>query len=161
MAWLKLLSLNRSFFWCSVKQYSPVTRTWHLQPVSRLLSKSLRIALADWEQKQMKNSEGISIYSALVLPSHSSSMPPTNFLSFTKYFWCCPYYNFFFIQVTCMRSISWTHFWLCFQISFSIVEALQRLKWEKSIVCTWFFFVVAECVLPGFSACSQNCHGIW
>lgn len=135
IAGLKLLSLNRSFFWCSVKQYSPVTRTWHLQPVSCLLSKSLRIALADWEQKQMENSKGTSTYCTLVLLSHSSTMPPTIFLSFTKYFWCYRY-DFFFIQVTCMRSISWTHFWFCFQISFCVVEALQRLKWEKSNVCT-------------------------
>lgn len=39
----------------------------------------------------------ISIYSTLGLLSHSSSMPPTNFHSFTKYFWCCPYYDFFFL----------------------------------------------------------------
>lgn len=160
MAGLKLLWPNRSFFWCSVKQHSPVTRTWHLQPVSCLLSKSPRIALADWEQKQMKNSKRISIYSTLVLLSNFSGMPPTDFLSFTMYFWCCPY-DFLFTQVTCMRSISWIHFWFCFQISFHIVEALQRLKWEESIVCTWSFFVVAECALPGLSACSHNYYGIW
>lgn len=88
MAGLKLLSLNRSFFLCLVKQYSPVTRTWHLQPVSHLLSRSLRIALADLEQKQKKR-----------IPKYFST---------SKWFFQYAIYSFSqFHQVFLMLSLLW------------------------------------------------------
>lgn len=143
MAGLKMLSPNRSFFWCSVKQYSPVTRTWHICSLCHAFCPSpweFHLQIGSKSKWRILKGVNISVCSTLALLSHSSSMPLTNFLSFTNYFLYCPYYDLFFIQVTCLRSISWIHFGFCFQISFRIIEALQRLKWEQSIVCTWFFF---------------------
>lgn len=94
----------------------------------------------------------MSINSTLVPLIHSSNVTSTYFLSHTKNFWCSPYYIFFFIEVIFTRRISWIHSCFCFQISFFTVEALQSLKWEKVSCLQLILFLVAERMLPGFSA---------
>lgn len=74
----------------------------------------------------------MSINSALVPLSHSSSVTRTCFLSLTKNLWCCPYYIFFFIEHIFTRSISWIRFCFCFQISFFYCRSSAESQMRES-----------------------------